>query len=141
MILEFRNPWQSHLLKIQSLKLENLWTIKIWCSSLKKCWNSKSSKWQLSLFDTYDEQGNDGRKTRYEVQELLVAEYETDGSMKFITGEDLELVSWQNQRNGTSKLEFDEALQKHLQSTGDFDELSRRIQERFTRNASDRISH
>ncbi len=30
------------------------------------------------------------RKTRYEVQELLVAEYETDGSMKF-TGEDLEL--------------------------------------------------
>ncbi len=26
------------------------------------------------------------RKTRYEVQELLVAEYETDGSMKFITG-------------------------------------------------------
>ncbi len=33
------------------------------------------------------------RKTRYEVQELLVAEYETDGSMKFITGEDLNLVS------------------------------------------------
>ncbi len=32
------------------------------------------------------------RKTRYaSTQELLVAEYETDGSMKFITGEDLEL--------------------------------------------------
>ncbi len=29
------------------------------------------------------------RKTRYEVQELLVAEHETDGSTKFITGEDL----------------------------------------------------
>ncbi len=43
------------------------------------------------------------RKTRLKVQELLVAEYEADGSMKFITGEDLELVSWQNQRNGTSR--------------------------------------
>ncbi len=43
-------------------------------------------KWQLSLFDTYDRQGAMmERKTRYEVQELLVAEYETDGSMKFIT--------------------------------------------------------
>ncbi len=40
---------------------------------------------------THDRQGNMERKTRYEVQELLVAEYETDGSMKFITGEDLEL--------------------------------------------------
>ncbi len=29
------------------------------------------------------------RKTRYEVQELFVAEYNGDGGMKFITGEDL----------------------------------------------------
>ncbi len=29
------------------------------------------------------------KDTRYEVQGYFVAEYETDGSMKFITGEDL----------------------------------------------------
>ncbi len=38
---------------------------------------------KLSLFDTYDRQGTMERKTRYEGQELLVAEYETDGGMKF----------------------------------------------------------
>ncbi len=27
------------------------------------------------------------RKTRYEVQELFVVEYDTDGSIEFITGE------------------------------------------------------
>ncbi len=67
------------------------------------------------------------RKTRYEVQELLAAEYhETDAVVKFITGEDLEL--WyrdENQRNGTrpEKLEFDEAFTRSiLQSSyrGDF---------------------
>ncbi len=52
------------------------------------------------------------RKTKDTVQELLVAEYETDGG-RGITGEDLEL--WyreENQRNGTSQAEFDEALQE-----------------------------
>ncbi len=54
------------------------------------------------------------RKTRCEVQELLVAEYETDGSMKFITGEDLEnfgIVTKSKERY-VPKLEFDEALQE-----------------------------
>ncbi len=68
------------------------------------------------------------RKTRHEVQELLVAEYETDGSKEFITAKIRTLVSWQNQRNGTSfeKLEFDEALQEAFLCSvarGDFDEL------------------
>ena len=64
------------------------------------------------------------RKTRYEVQELLVAEYETDGSMKFITGEALELW-YRDKIKGTvrpEKLEFDEALQEAFYKvrTGDF---------------------
>ncbi len=42
------------------------------------------SSWQLSLFDTYDTDTRwKERLTRY-VQELLVAEYETDGSMKLL---------------------------------------------------------
>ncbi len=43
------------------------------------------------------------RKTRYEVAKNCCYEYETDGSMKFITGEDLELWYRQSQRNGTSR--------------------------------------
>ncbi len=43
------------------------------------------------LKHTTDKQGNDGRKTRYEVQELLVAEYETDGSMNLLLAKILEL--------------------------------------------------
>ncbi len=51
----------------------------------------KQVNWQLSLFDTYDRQGNDGKKDKIQKYKALVAEYETDGSMKFVTGEDLEL--------------------------------------------------
>ncbi len=52
---------------------------------------SKShQKWQLSLFDIRQTKAmmEERQDTKYK---LLVAEYETDGSMKFITGEDLEL--------------------------------------------------
>ncbi len=79
------------------------------------------------------------RKTRYEVQELLVAEYETDGSMKFITGEDLELW-YRDKIKGTvrpEKLNLMKRYKKHLQSSyrGEFDELEvRRIS--FTRKIS-----
>ncbi len=47
---------------------------------------------------------------------LLVAEYETDGSMKFITGEDLELciVTKSKERYVPERLEFDEALQEAI---------------------------
>ncbi len=47
-------------------------------------------------------------------KKLLVAEYETDGSMKFITGEDLERIVTNEQ---SRESEFDEKLQKHLQSS------------------------
>ncbi len=47
------------------------------------------------------------RKTRYEVQELLVAEYETDG--KFIT--DRTNVTKSKERY-VPRMEFDEALQE-----------------------------
>ncbi len=74
---------------------------------------SKSSSSSYIVIWPYDRQGNDGRRqdTKYRV---LVAEYETDGSMKFITGEDLFLVSWQNQKNSTSEVEFDEALPRSI---------------------------
>ncbi len=67
------------------------------------------------------------RKTRYEVQELLVAEYETDG-MKFITGEDLELGIRQKIKGTVrpEKLEFDEGYKKHFTKFAQgrfFDEL------------------
>ncbi len=60
---------------------------------------SKSSSGSYRYLTTYDRQKNDGkRKTRYEVQELLAAEYETDGSMKFITGKICELYRGQKSK-------------------------------------------
>ncbi len=51
-------------------------------------------------------------RSKIQYQELLVAKYET-GSVKFITGEDLELW-YRDKIKGTvhRKLEFDEALQE-----------------------------
>ncbi len=64
----------------------------------------------------------DGKKDKIRSTRIkFVAEYETDGSMKFITGEDLELlVSWQIK--GTvrpEKLEFDEAVTFYKVRTGE----------------------
>jgi hypothetical protein len=79
------------------------------------------------------------RKTRYEVQELLVAEYGTDGSIEWKTGEDLE-IWYRNKIKGTvkpEKLEFNEALQEayfKIRHGELFDELEVEefLQERFT---------
>lgn len=79
------------------------------------------------------------RKTRYEVQELLVAEYGTDGSIEFLNGEQLE-IWYRDKIKGTirpEKLEFDEALQEAFFKvrTGEiFDELEVEafLRERFT---------
>lgn len=79
------------------------------------------------------------RKTRYEVQELLVAEYGTDGSIEFLNGEQLE-IWYRDKIKGTvrpEKLEFDEALQEAFYKvrTGEiFDELEVEgfLRERFT---------
>ncbi len=92
MILEFKSRDMSHLFqRNSSLKLENLWTIKIWCSSLENVeanGNHRSGSYRyLALAD---EQGNDGKKTRYNAKIACYREYETDGSMKFITAKDLE---------------------------------------------------
>lgn len=54
------------------------------------------------------------RKTRYEVKELIVAEYGTDGKIEWITGEQLELW-YRDKIKGTvkpEKIKFDEALQE-----------------------------
>ncbi len=52
----------------------------------------------IIIWHTTTNKGNDGRKDK--IQRLL--QNESNGSMKFITGEDLELLSWQNQ-GGTSR--------------------------------------
>ncbi len=45
---------------------------------------------------------------------LLVAEYETEIDMKFITGEDLELCTVTNQRNKPEKLNLMKRYKKHF---------------------------
>ncbi len=57
------------------------------------------------------------RKTRYEVQKLLVAEYETDGSMKFITGEDLELWYRDKIKGTVREVNLMKRYKKHLQES------------------------
>ncbi len=75
----------------------------------------RKSSWQLSLFDTYDRQGNDAGKERQDtirVQELLVAEYETDGSRNLLLAKICEL--WYRDKSKERyawEIEFDEALQ------------------------------
>ncbi len=57
----------------------------------------------IVIWHTTDK-GNDGKKDQDTKYRIACARYETDGNMKFITGEDLEL--WyrdKNQRNGTSR--------------------------------------
>ncbi len=65
------------------------------------------------LFDTYDRQGNDATDNR-STRIAFVAEYETDGSMKFITSERFRTLVSENSCGTVrpKKLEFDEALQE-----------------------------
>ncbi len=95
---------------------------------------SKSSSAVIVILTTYDRQGTMERKTRYEVQELLVAEYETDGSMKFITAQNFGIVTKLKERY-VLKLEFDEGYKKHFTKfVQEFDELEVEgfLRERFT---------
>ncbi len=41
----------------------------------------------IVVFDTYDRQSNDGRRDQMQKYREIAWEYETDGSIKFITGE------------------------------------------------------
>ncbi len=76
MILEFRNPVTITSLRNSSLKLENLWTIKIWCSveTLKQVNHQEVAV--IVIWHIRRDQAMMERKTRCEVQ-VLVAEYET----------------------------------------------------------------
>ncbi len=140
---KFRNPWQSHLLRNSSLKLEKSLNNQI-CVPVSKCWNrSKSSSGSYQLFDTYIEQkGNDGKKDKIRVQELLVAEYETRWQYE-IYCEDLELWYIVTNQRCASVIWWSvtrSILQKFVQ--GDFDELEvEGFLRKIYRNASDRISH
>ncbi len=89
MILEFRNP--VTITSLEKLKFE-----------VGKSLNNQDLMFQSEMLASKSSSGSYRylthttdkammKERRYEVQELLVAEYETDGSMKFITGEDLEL--------------------------------------------------
>ncbi len=55
------------------------------------------------------------RKDKVWVQELLVVEYDTDGSIEFITGEQLE-IWYRDKIKGTvtAELEFNEAVQEAI---------------------------
>ncbi len=46
---------------------------------------SKSSSGSYRYLNTMTDKAMMERETRYEVQELLVVEYDTDGSIEFIT--------------------------------------------------------
>ena len=114
MILEFRNPVTITSLekfKFEAGKSLNNQDLMFQSRNVEA---SKSSSGSYRYLTHTTDKAMMERKTRYEVQELLVAEYETDGSMKFITGEDLELW-YRDKIKGTvrpEKLEFDEALQE-----------------------------
>ena len=139
MILEFRNPVTITSLekfKFEAGKSLNNQDLMFQSRNVEA---SKSSSGSYRYLTHTTDKAMMERKTRYEVQELLVAEYETDGSMKFITGEDLELW-YRDKIKGTvrpEKLEFDEALQEAFYKvrTGEiFDELEVEafLRERFT---------
>ena len=139
MILEFRNPVTITSLekfKFEAGKSLNNQDLMFQSRNVEA---SKSSSGSYRYLTHTTDKAMIERKTRYEVQELIVAEYETDGSMKFITGEDLELW-YRDKIKGTirpEKLEFDEALQEAFFKvrTGEiFDELEVEafLRERFT---------
>lgn len=114
MILEFRNPVTITSLekfKFEAGKSLNNQDLMFQSRNVEA---SKSSSGSYRYLTHTTDKAMMERKTRYEVQELIVAEYETDGSMKFITGEELELW-YRDKIKGTvrpEKLEFDEALQE-----------------------------
>ncbi len=54
------------------------------------------------MADATTGQGNDGKERQDTVQELLVAEYKTDSSMKFDTGENLKLWYHDQKSKGNS---------------------------------------
>jgi adenylate kinase family enzyme len=114
MILEFRNPVTITSLekfKFEAGKSLNNQDLMFQSRNVEA---SKSSSGSYRYLTHTTDKAMMERKTRYEVQELIVAEYETDGSMKWITGEELELW-YRDKIKGTvrpEKLEFDEALQE-----------------------------
>ena len=139
MVLEFRNPvtiTALEKLKFPVGKSLNNQDLMFQSRNVEK---SKSESGTYRYLTHTTDKAMMERKTRYEVQELLVAEYETDGSIKWITGEELELW-YRNKIKGTvkpEKLEFNEALQEAFFKVrhGElFDELEVEgfLQERFT---------
>ncbi len=75
---------------------------------------------------------------------MLVAEYETDGSMKFITGEDLELlVMTISNGNNPGEIEFWwrlQAIYKVVQGIFDELEVEGFLRERFTEMQATELS-
>ena len=139
MVLEFRNPVTITSLekfKFEAGKSLNNQDLMFQSRNVEA---SKSSSGSYRYLTHTTDKAMMERKTRYEVQELIVAEYETDGSMKFITGEDLELW-YRDKIKGTvrpEKLEFDEALQETFYNVRQGElfgelEVEEFLRERFT---------
>ncbi len=95
----------------------------------RKCWKANHQVAVIVIYHHTTDKAMMERKDKIRRQELLVAEYETDGSMKFITGEDE--LWYRDKIKGTVRpreMEFDEVLlKKHFYKTfvqGEiFDEL------------------
>ncbi len=79
----------------------------------RKCWYKVNHQVAVIVIsDTYTDKAMDGKKDKIRSKRFACRNYETDGSMKFITGEDLEL--WYRDKivkDGTSReIKLDEAL-------------------------------
>lgn len=139
MILEFRNPVTITSLEKFKFPVGKSLNNQDLMFQSRNVEASKSASGSYRYLTHTTDKAMMERKTRYEVQELLVAEYGTDGSIEFLNGEQLE-IWYRDKIKGTirpEKLEFDEALQEAFFKvrTGEiFDELEVEafLRERFT---------
>jgi hypothetical protein len=139
MILEFRNPVMITALEKLKFPVGKSLNNQEMMFQSRNVEISKSESGSYRYLTHTTDKAMMERKTRYEVQELLVAEYGTDGSIEWKTGEELELW-YRNKIKGTvkpEKLEFSEALQEALFKIRQgemFDELEVEafLRERFT---------
>lgn len=139
MVLEFRNPLSIRSLEKFKFPVGKSLNNQDLMFQSRNVEVSKSSSGSYRYLTHTTDKAMMERKTRYEVQELFVVEYDTDGSIEFITGEQLE-IWYRDKIKGTvkpEKLEFNEAVQEAIYKVRQgeiFDELEVEafLRERFT---------
>ncbi len=137
----------SHLYRYQVWSWKSLNNQQIWCQPWKY-WCKVNHQQQLSLFDTYNRQGNDGKKDKIlKYKNCLLQNMKTDGSMKFTLAKTNFGIVTQNQSERYVPREIGiwwSVVRSILQSSyrGDFWWVrSRRIFTKDLQKCSDRISH